>query len=51
MAQAMGARARRARCRDGVPGLSIDTRTIAPGEAFFAIKATSATAMISSRRR
>ena len=28
----------RARCRPACPGLSIDTRTIAPGEAFFAIK-------------
>ena len=27
-----------ARCRASIPGISIDTRTIAPGEAFFAIK-------------
>ena len=27
-----------ARCRDAIAGISIDSRTIAPGEAFFAIK-------------
>jgi UDP-N-acetylmuramoyl-tripeptide--D-alanyl-D-alanine ligase len=37
MAQAMGA-ARHGALPQDVPGLSIDTRTIAPGEAFFAIK-------------
>jgi UDP-N-acetylmuramoyl-tripeptide--D-alanyl-D-alanine ligase len=37
MAQAMGA-ARHGTLPQGVSGLSIDTRTIAPGEAFFAIK-------------
>jgi UDP-N-acetylmuramoyl-tripeptide--D-alanyl-D-alanine ligase len=37
MAAAMGAE-RRGALPQSVPGLSIDTRTIAPGEAFFAIK-------------
>jgi len=37
MAQAMGAQPHGAQPAD-VPGLSIDTRTIAPGEAFFALK-------------
>ena len=37
MAQAMGA-ARQGVLPSGISGLSIDTRTIAPGEAFFAIK-------------
>jgi len=37
MASAMGA-ARSGRLPDGVPGISIDTRTIGKGEAFFAIK-------------
>ena len=37
MAQAMGA-ARQGALPSGISGLSIDTRTIAPGEAFFAIK-------------
>ena len=37
MAKAMGARAAGA-LPSGITGLSIDTRTIAPGEAFFAIK-------------
>jgi UDP-N-acetylmuramoyl-tripeptide--D-alanyl-D-alanine ligase len=37
MAQAMGAE-RAGMLPESVPGLSIDTRTIAPGDAFFAIK-------------
>ena len=37
MAKAMGA-ARQGALPQSVPGLSIDTRTIAPGEAFFALK-------------
>ena len=36
---------------EGVTGLSIDSRTIAPGEAYFAIKGDVHTGMISSRRR
>jgi UDP-N-acetylmuramoyl-tripeptide--D-alanyl-D-alanine ligase len=32
-------------------GISIDTRTVKPGEAFFAIRARRATGMISCRRR
>jgi UDP-N-acetylmuramoyl-tripeptide--D-alanyl-D-alanine ligase len=39
MAKAMGAKPHGA-LPEGVPGLSIDTRTIAPGEAFFALKDT-----------
>jgi hypothetical protein len=39
-----------ARCRERA-GLSIDSRTIAPGEAFSRSRAMSATAMISSTRR
>ena len=37
MAKAMGAE-RRGALPEGIGGLSIDTRTIAPGEAFFAIQ-------------
>ena len=50
MAKAMGAE-KSGVLPNAVPGLSIDSRGLAKGEAFFAIKATIATAMISSRPR
>ena len=39
-----------ARCRRAITGISIDTRTIAPGEAFFAIRGEAATARLRRRR-
>ena len=44
-------RARRARCRRRSSGISIDSRTIAPGEAFFAIKGDNRDGHDSCRRR